>query len=244
MKTFVVQSTETNGYTIPAQSYGYTAIEAVQYNNWFQGEKVYDFVLNDDMTFKSNTYNYLSPNYIPIGSVDYVLSWLKLMGVNDVAPLNIPQELWKYCHRDVTVDYCTNINGHWMLKDCNKIKADYNGEVYFNGDGGKDKKYFLTRWVNDIVSEWRVFVFNGAVLGIQCYSGDVFLTPDNDYIEEIVQNYSKRCYTLDVMVYNGGKTTDIVELHDFFACGLYGFEDYKFLPIMWSSTIKELLNRR
>ena len=77
----------------------------------------------------------------------------------------------------------------------------------------KTKKYFLTRWVNDIVS---VFVFNGTVLGIQCYSGDVFLTPDNDYIEEIVQNYNKRCYTLDAMVYNGGKTTDIVELHDFF----------------------------
>ena len=244
MKTFLIQSTEYSGYTIPAQSYGYTAMEAVQYHNWFHGEKVYDCKLHDNMTFKSDSYNYLRPDYVPIGSVDYVLAWLEQMGVTDVAPLNIPRKLWKYCRRDVTIDYCTNINGHWMLKDCDKIKADYNGEAYFNGDGGKDKKYFLTRWVDNINSEWRVFVFNQKIQSIKCYSGDELVIPDKLYIEEIVQNYDKRCYTLDVMVYNDGKTTDIVELHDFFACGLYGFDDYRVLLLMWTSTIKDMLKQK
>ena len=49
------------------------------------------------------------------------------------------------------------------------------------------------------------------------------------------------CYTLDVCVTENRERTEIIELHDFFSCGLYGFEDYSVLPIMWISTITDLL---
>ena len=241
MKTFIIQSNLINGHNIPAQSYGYTVIEAIQYTNWFRGEKIYDFALNGNVEFEPNC---LTRDCVPIGSVEYVIAWLKKMGVAEVKPLNIPPELWKFCDRQIKLDYCSNINGHWMLKDTNEIKSAANGEVWFNGDGGNDKKYFLTQWVDDIDSEWRVFALNKSIRGIRCYSGDEFILPNREYIQSIVDSYDKKCYTLDVFVNDKGKHTEIMELHDFFSCGLYGFEDFSVLPMMWITTINELLNKR
>ncbi len=247
MKTFVIQSQKINEYIIPAQSYGYTAIESIQYTNWFRNEHVYAFLLNDDLNFKSDKYNYLSRDYIPIGSVEYVLQWLKLMGVKEVKPLNIPKELWRFCSRKIKIDYCNNVNGHWMLKDIDIIKCPKNGEVQFTNSKIESnvgyKKYFLSEWIPEIDSEFRVFVFNKSIKGIRCYSGNECNFPDLDYIQSIVNVYNKRCYTLDVGVTKNGERTEIIELHDFFACGLYGFEDYSVLPIMWISTIADLLKR-
>lgn len=106
------------------------------------------------------------------------------------------------------------------------------------------KSIFLSEWVEHVNSEWRVFVFNGEVRDIRCYSGDVCTLPDKEYVEKIAKTYSdtsgKHAFTVDVMVTDEGKT-DIVELHDFFSCGLYGFEDYSVLPLMWSVTMTDIL---
>ena len=239
-KTFLIQSSKINGHLLPSQQYGYTAIQAINYHNWFENginDDGYDFILlpNQDFT------KYLDKKYIPIGSVDFVLQWLYQMGVKDIAPLNIPQVLWGYCKRKVMIDYTDGLYGHYMLKDMYRIKADCNGEVYFRNDGGRDRRYFLTKWVDDIEGEWRVFVFNRKIQGIRCYGGNELLVPDENYINDIISCYNKRVYTLDLFVRDKGKITDICELHDFFACGLYGFEDYRILPTMWISAIDDLL---
>ena len=268
MRTFVIQSkTAWSGHSIPAQSYGYTAIEAIEYQNWRQREKVYDYVLNNDMGFTSHgkagapeaiEYDYLSKNHIPVGSAEYTLAWLSLMGCGEVRPLNIPKEMRSYLSREcVTTSELSGYTGEWMVKDAIVIKSDSNGfmklprEVHGN--------YFMTQWIDDVISEWRLFVFNKEIVGMRCYSGNEWVTPDKAYCERVVSSYSKKTYTLDVMVYpNRNKPmesnihndwmhrlliTDIVEVHDFFACGLYGFEDYKNLPRMWSAAIDDLLGR-
>ena len=55
-----------------------------------------------------------------------------------------------------------------------------------------------------------------------------YVKPDMGYCREIVDAVQEqrilRAYTLDLMVQQSGNT-DILELHDFFACGLYGFSD-------------------
>lgn len=38
-------------------------------------------------------------------------------------------------------------------------------------------------------------------------------------------------YTLDVAITDKGDTV-VLEVHDFFSCGLYGFNDYRKLPYM------------
>lgn len=128
-----------------------------------------------------------------------------------------------------------------MSKSVTKIKDETNGEVFLSEkDSDSDEKRFLTEWVQDIKSEWRVFVFNKKVRGIQCYSGDEWTLPNKDYVERVVKSCDELSYTLDVMVRENGET-DIVELHDFFACGLYGFEDHASLLNMWVSTIRKIL---
>lgn len=83
--------------------------------------------------------------------------------------------------------------------------------------------------VPDIVSEWRIFVdkkdIRGAVVGCECYSGDPIAFPRADRIRQFIDAYtlSPDIYTLDVMVDKFGNTW-VVECHEFFSCGLYGFE--------------------
>ena len=163
------------------------------------------------------------------------------MGIENVKPLNIPEELWKFCDRKIIIDYCSNINGRWMLKDIDTIKSEINGEIYLDENSNHDKKYFMSEWIDNIDSEFRVFVFNGSIKGINCYLGNELILPDLDYIKKVVKTYNKRCYTLDVMVTENGKHTEILELHDFFSCGLYGFEDYSILPVMWNASIQDIL---
>lgn len=44
-------------------------------------------------------------------------------------------------------------------------------------------------------------------------------------------------YFLDV----GNSGTFVIECHDFFSCGLYGFADYSKLPHMFYKTFKEII---
>lgn len=279
MKTFVIQSKLTPcGHLVPMQSYGYTAIEAVEYANWINGEQVYGYELhlcNDDnwslsRTFRSSCeddpaedsddYNYLRGKYVPIGSVEFVSEWLRQMDADIPKPLNIPEELWSFVKRKVMLDKPINHTGtsfSMYVKSVDEIKSKVNGEYLLDGAFQGDTVYFMTEMVEPVVSEWRVFVYDRQILGIRCYSGDEWVLPKRDYIEDIVKVYDKRCYTLDVMVYEKqsnepwvnickgvNHVTDIVELHDFFACGLYGFEDLKNLPKMWMASIQDILGRR
>jgi len=46
-------------------------------------------------------------------------------------------------------------------------------------------------------------------------------------------------YTLDVGINN--RSTFVIEVHDFFACGLYGFADLNLLPLMFYRWFKEFM---
>jgi hypothetical protein len=97
----------------------------------------------------------------------------------------------------------------------------------------------------DFLSEWRVFVFDKKMVGLQNYSGDFTKMPNIDNVQHMMEQWksSPRAYTLDVGIVdqNGFPgLTKVVEAHDFFSCGLYGFADYKLLPYMLLSTWKNL----
>lgn len=106
-------------------------------------------------------------------------------------------------------------------KTCGKV-FDYN---FADKIVGKQ----VSTVVPDIVSEWRVFVDKkdprGPVIGCECYSGDPIAFPKADRIRQFINAYtlSPDIYTLDVMVDKCGNTW-VVECHEFFSCGLYGFE--------------------
>jgi hypothetical protein len=259
-KTLIIQAKEgIGGIILPMHDFGYTAIEAVNFSNWIhntESEDAYSYLVDTTIaTYQGERFvrtfdsSLLSSSYVPIGSVEYVQSWLKAMGARTPKPLNIPKELWSFVRRKITtvstVDGWDNCGGY--LKDSEDIKSCHNGVIAdLTRIVEVPSESQLTQLV-DVQSEWRAFVFNKQIRGIKCYSGDVWAMPDKPYIEQVVDTYAKRAYTLDLIVHPGsdGKpVTDILELHDFFSCGLYGFDDYATLLNMWCGTITALLNSR
>lgn len=232
-------------FILPADECGDTAIRLVDFWNWYYpNADLYSFNLitqnNEESLIK--LFKQYEDTAVPIGSVEFVLAWFKSKGINNVKPLNIPEELWRFCDRKILVGSIKDLNGRYYIKDTDIIKSDNNGAVDLPKEANQieDKKWFISEWLNDVESEWRAFVYNGAVQDVRCYSGDFRKTPDYNYIDEVVKSYDNPVYTLDVMV-NSNKT-EILELHDFFSCGLYGFND-TLLPLMWKRSINEVIKR-
>ena len=95
----------------------------------------------------------------------------------------------------------------------------------------------------DIDSEWRCFVYNNELVGLQNYIGDFTLFPSIDAIKHMIKEYisSPVAYTLDVGV--NKDNTFVIEVHDFFSCGLYGFFNHKVLPFMFRDWFNECINK-
>lgn len=279
-KTFVIQAEKDDKYLLPAHSFGYAVIEAIKFRNWFRQPvkmehspyfshhselEPYNYVLSEyagSVPVGESTaisMNLLQANeWIPIGSVEFCQEFYKELGVPDLKPLNIPQELWQYCRRKVYVDVFDKIpHGEYFCKSVDKIKSDINDKIEANDNPQLSPntlkklitdKHFYTEWVDDILSEWRVFVLRGKVLDIKCYSGNICQCPSMSYLDYLVELYGNNtAYTLDVMVYRDSEKkvwTDIIELHDFFGCGLYGFEDHENLLMMHVVAHNDILKRR
>lgn len=92
-----------------------------------------------------------------------------------------------------------------------------------------------------LVSEWRAFVFKREIVGLKHYSGRVYSVPNEDMLRHMVETYGDsqpKAYTLDVYVAEiggfGSEKTSVMEVHDFFGCGLYGFDRPEIYPFMCS----------
>jgi len=246
------------GY-IPAFDFCYTVLDLINRHNW-----LHSFDLNDLIDYKIITYEQLllfdakDLDLIPIGSVEFCLTWYRLKGIENIKPLNIPSELFKYCSR--YIGYTSHIcqdhpplkdyeDCKFMVKSSDNIKDKINGIYSLKNiwEEFKNLNHFMTLWKNDVVSEWRIFVFdpdNGLRYWYaKNYLGNPLIVPNEWYIKEVLFEYGiqkkKKVYTLDVMIYKD-ETTDILELHDFFGCGLYGFNDAILLS-MYNVAHKEIM---
>lgn len=231
MKTFYIETK--NNQVI--HDFSFHLIEAINYNNWYNNEKVYQYTTN------SKYKDYIE--LIPIGSIEFVLEYLeKYHNIKDYKPLNIPEQLMKpeYLKRwveKIRTNYPISTQETVFIKDNIKIKS-YCGLIY------KNENYPIGEWlvseVINIKSEWRAFVFNNKLVGLKNYSGDFTLFPDIGLINKMILDFNyESAYTLDVGINESG--TFIIECHDFFSCGLYGFADYIALPRMFISTWNKLI---
>ena len=172
---------------------------------------------------------------IPIGSVEFVCNYMYAYHHLDIKPINIPGELFQFAKRRIFNGTHKDVDGKMFVKSNDKIKSI--AGIYENVPDGN---YQISETI-DIRSEWRVFVFNGKIVGLQNYSGCFDVFPDVKIIQDMVRVYKdgSPAYTLDVAICDRG--TVIVEVHDFFSCGLYGFSNYKILPYMFSQSFYERL---
>lgn len=127
-----------------------------------------------------------------------------------------------------------------FVKDNTKIKGFCN---IITKNRGYPAGEWLVSKVVDLESEWRAFVFNDELVGLQNYSGDFTLFPDVELIKQMVSDYKGKnpAYTLDVGINSNG--TFLIECGYFFSSGLYGFADYRILPRMYIQDFNNILNK-
>lgn len=240
MKTFLIQTVDNQ----IVHDFSFALIEAIKYNNWYYNEEIYKGIVGDEVACPIRNWEH-QEDFIPIGTVEYVLAYLKkYYQIDNIKPLNIPKELLKpeYLQRQVYFsnnDQPTFNTGDMpiFVKDNIKIKGYTNivepNKCYPSGE------YMVSEYI-DIDSEWRAFVFNNELVGLHNYSGDFTIFPDVKFIKMMIKDFNYNvAYTLDIGV--NLKGTFIIECHDFFSCGLYGFADYKLLPKMFISTWNKLI---
>lgn len=196
-------------------------------------------------------------NYIPIGTVEFVRDYINKYFPNNtkgLIPINVPECLityagryiWNIYSKEDIPDEIKNYN-ELFRKSLYTIKDENNGFIDYDfldpEDNNKLIGYQVSTKINDIRSEWRVFVHHNEVKQVCYYDGDPLVFPDRHRIEGMVERYARFdapiAYTLDVCVTD--YSTYVMEVHRFFSCGLYGFADYRVLPYMFSQAWHEMM---
>lgn len=228
----------------------FAVLQARDYFAW-RGVDTLDVVYHEGMDFGDIKH---PDDYIPVGSVDYVSSYLRAFypkAVRALRPLNVPPRLIPYAGRPVVnvtskkdLELLPDDMGAAYAKHLDVIKHPDNGLVM--RPAFRERINYQLSGLIRIESEWRVLVFHDEIKHIANYSGDPLVFPDGNAILRMVEcyrNYSPVAYTLDVAVTTGKKTV-VVECHRFFSCGLYGFSDASILPYMLSQAWFEMRTRR
>ena len=211
--------------------FSFTLLESIEYQNWLNGDKIFNAYLTDNSMF---------PNYIPIGSVEFVCKYLKDYYNLVPKPKNIPDKLMgkNWTGRKVINGTEKDIIGKKFVKSNDKIKSFT--EICTVAPKGN---YQISDLI-EIDSEWRAFIYDGKLVGLQNYSGEFDIFPDVNKINAMLRAYKSQpiAFTLDVAIC--GDNTVIIEVHDFFSCGLYGFSDHKILPLMFSKWFYSFIKNR
>ena len=259
---FLIQ--KINGKVV--HDFSFTLLESIRFNNWFHN--------NNNMKFKLvNTFDVIEPSdiypmpfkpqhkeYIPIGSVEFVTDFLMHFYNLNPKPINVPEELFYHPSFDFTKRHIFNgtekdLKGHGksFVKSNDKIKKFT--EIVEDDYKLPIGNYQFSEFIDNIESEWRAFVYQSKLVGLQNYIGDFTRFPSVPKIEEMISVYKSApiAYTLDVGVgaeiYHKkygmflGNETFVIECHDFFSCGLYGFADHNILPNMFNRWFNEYIKK-
>jgi hypothetical protein len=222
--------------------FSFALMESIDYQNWLH-KGSHDYVLCDlDDMFESDF-----ADYTPSGTIQFVQKFLaSYHDMHSIKPINIPTDLfWKdFLKRGVTI----KTEGSYLFDDDKFVKSDTilkgHTNVVRHLDIPIDGRYLVSDLIN-IDSEWRCFVFNGELVGMQNYLGDFTTIPDIHLIKEMISEY-KGCppaYTLDVGI-NEDDGTFLIECHNFYSCGTYGFSNNTVIPQMIYQSFRHLVKNK
>lgn len=216
-------------------------INSIEKHNFFYPNDKIEFIKTENPEKIDNP-----KDYCPIGSVEFVINYFKNnFGENNCPkPINIPKELLKSRYTKRHVDNIlisdefkkkhSSFNLKLFAKSNDVFKSENNG-IYENGFTDMPNGNFqISSLIDEFKGEFRCFVYEGKLIDIRQYDGDFKLLPDFNLIYEMIDEYKSapHAYTLDVGVTDKNETA-IIEVHDFFSCGLYGFMEVNKLPFMF-----------
>lgn len=173
------------------------------------------------------------PCCIPVGSLKFVFDYMRRYDHLSIpAPRNVPTSLFEFAGRSIVdaISWCKSEHARNVY--VKGATFDPSGVKPLSSPGtclpdSLDVPVQVSDFL-EILSEWRIFVFRGKVIGAQNYSGDPGMFPYRMAVQRMVKAFSQDptsppAWTLDVGITGiGPKKTVVVEVHDFFSCGLYG----------------------
>jgi hypothetical protein len=261
MKTLLIQIEE-NGS--PSYDFCYALELSRRYLEWSSAGKEFEYEYSKTGNVKLDH----PDSYIPVGSVEFVEDFVRTnygeKAVSELKP--IYPEILKDCYLGNIIQtnayYAAKLlekQTHRALhvKSATRLKDESNGnyspdyilqrkDVYDKNNG-----FFVGECIYPL-SEWRVFVHDGELLTIKHYAGDLWMLPNEHVVKSIIKAYcddikyqikESPTFCLDVGISPIDNATKVIELHEFYSCGLYGFDYYDRLPYMYSKQWFHILSR-
>jgi len=230
MTEFLIQTV--NGKVV--HDFAFELIKSIEYHEWY-------YKPNIDLKY-TLTEGLLKPNCVPIGSLEFVLGYLKHYYDLEPKPINVPKELMveEFSKRKMWFGNSGIVdNRNVFIKSMEKYKS-ITGYSEHLGIIPNDHMYQMSEIV-DIYSEWRAFVDKGKLVGLQNYAGEFTMFPNIELIQKMIKAYTEApiSYTLDIGIGENG--TFVIEIHPFFSCGLYGYSNYKLIPYMFIRTFRDII---
>lgn len=201
-------------------------------------ESALDYRLVNYEDVAAGRYDTLIRNHLFVGSVEFMREVFKRVGIdNPRVPKNSNREheilTLKQAHERVA-------NGESLFIKPYEIKL-FTGLVL---DGcqyscletlPEDTKVMAYKpFTHRLVSEWRIYIWNGRIEDARNYSGEVLATPSVNYIEKVIEMDCKGfpvAYTMDVGVLANGMH-EVVEFNDMWAIGNYGIPNDIYLRML------------
>lgn len=182
---------------------------------------------------------------LPIGSVEFLRGAMAAMGVPEPMPLDYPQALAQYLHRDIRRGTLRQAApDEWVKPVATKtFESGMAREVRKNQPHVEENTEV---WICRAIqwrSEHRVYVRFGEILGFAQYdTGDLddpLRTADLNRVVRIIEDWpdAPAAYALDVGIHPSGRL-DLVEINDAWATGRYppgigGKEYIEWLATRW-----------
>ena len=184
----------------------------------------------------------LQPDVLVAGHIPIVVQSLRRLGVEPPPPNDYPQSLRPWLHRRVwraTVrDVVARLQEDWgapfFVKPAGRLNRFTGAVVRSWNDMAllanvPDRMPVLCSEVVTWLSEHRVYVREGTVLGIRHYLGDASIPLDESVTSAAVQAFAASGeapagYGIDFGVLADGRTA-LVEVNDGYGLGSYGLDD-------------------
>ncbi|OME55538.1 hypothetical protein BSK59_13765 [Paenibacillus odorifer] len=225
--------------------FSFSLMEAIDYQNWLHANSHSYHLAELDELFEHDY-----SNCTPSGTVEFVQEFLSgYHNIHKSKPINIPNDLFsmKYLKRFVfkkKKEELWDCHGKVFLKSNDKIKGYTEFVDLDNLPADVPNDSFVISEIVDIQSEWRAFVHNKQLVGLQHYLGDFKMFPDVNLIEEMINDYhnSPPSYTLDVGI-NRASGTFLLESHNLWSTGFYCFRDTRIIPQMLVLSFRHLIKK-
>jgi hypothetical protein len=197
----------------------------------------YKLITYDEV--KSGKFDSLIKTNLFCGSVEFLKEVFSRIGITNVSlPRNSNRK-----HLIMTLDEVksrvNDLDQKWFIKplDIKLFTGFVLDKMVYNSIKSIDGNTLVMVYEvfdSPIESEWRIYVDRNKIIDIRNYSDDMFLIPNKEYVQSIINenvNDFPISYVIDVGVLNNGENV-VIEFNDMWAIGNYGMDNSDYVSLL------------